>query len=46
MQEVKREGGRYGLFERVTGWERNTNRGVERERGGRESEIETNNKER
>jgi hypothetical protein len=32
MQEVKREGGRDGFFESVTGWERKTKRGVERER--------------
>jgi hypothetical protein len=38
MQEVKREGGRDGLFESVTGWERKTKRGggVERERWERE----------
>jgi hypothetical protein len=43
MQEVKREGGRYGLFESVRGWERKTKRGGERERererGGREIEM-------
>jgi hypothetical protein len=37
MQEVKREGGRDGLFESVRGWERKTKRGGrERERRGRE----------
>jgi hypothetical protein len=36
MQEVKIEWDRYGLFESVIGWERNTKRGVrEREVGER-----------
>jgi hypothetical protein len=36
MQDLKREGGRDGLFASVKGWERKTNRGVERERWERE----------
>jgi hypothetical protein len=36
MQEVKREGGRDGLFESVRGWERKREGGGERERWERD----------
>jgi hypothetical protein len=47
MQVVKREGGRDGLFETVTGWERKTKRGFrEREVGERVRVILTTRIER